>query len=129
MSLHLLPHCKIANAFADLRTLASDRQHVPDGQHRKLLRKVFEYVEETWIESRLWPPTASSRIKLVPKRSFQCLIRRTHIHFKRDFLFECLNVYRRKIGVSVPNRLATFESYKMLGANGMEAAVLWATVG
>ena len=60
MSLHLLPHCKIANAFADLRTLASDRQHVPDGQHRKLLRKVFDYVEETWIESRLWPPTAWS---------------------------------------------------------------------
>ena len=60
MSLHLLPHGKTAEAFNNRRALALDRHHVPNSRQRKLLRQVFDYVEDTWIESSVWSPTAWS---------------------------------------------------------------------
>ncbi len=57
MCLHLLPSGKIKEAFSKLRLASAE---ITDRDQRKLLRKLLDYVEDTWIESDLWSPSAWS---------------------------------------------------------------------
>jgi|LakMenEpi03Aug12_release.lakeMendotaPanAssembly.Ray.scaffolds.fasta_scaffold2734450_1 hypothetical protein len=57
MCLHLLPHGKIEKVFDDLRIASRD---INDRIERTLVRKLFHYVEETWIPSDPWSPEAWS---------------------------------------------------------------------
>lgn len=57
MSLNMLPAAKIAKAFAHLRTQIIT---VENRDNRSAVIQLFNYVEETWIDSEMWPPTVWS---------------------------------------------------------------------
>lgn len=57
MCLHLLPHGKIKEAFDKLRL---ESKEISNSENRKLVRKLMDYIEDTWIESEIWPPSAWS---------------------------------------------------------------------
>ncbi len=53
MSLHLLPHGKIPTAFANLRSAVWE---IENRENKTMMRKLYNYMENTWIDSLLWPP-------------------------------------------------------------------------
>ncbi|KAK4017370.1 hypothetical protein OUZ56_032682 [Daphnia magna] len=53
MSLHLLPHGKIPTAFANLRSAVWE---IENRENRTMMRKLYNYMTNTWIDSLLWPP-------------------------------------------------------------------------
>jgi hypothetical protein len=53
MSLHFLPHGKIPNAFANLKSAVWE---IENKENRTMMRKLYNYMENTWINSLLWPP-------------------------------------------------------------------------
>ena len=57
MCLHLLPHAKIEQEFGLLRAAIRE---IENRDHRTLVRKLCDYVEHTWIDSALWPPSTWS---------------------------------------------------------------------
>jgi hypothetical protein len=54
MSLHLLLHGKIPTAFANLKSSAV--WEIENRENRTRMRKMYNYMENTWIDSLLWPP-------------------------------------------------------------------------
>jgi hypothetical protein len=53
MSLHLLPHGKIPTVFANVRSAVWE---IENRENRTMMRKLYNYMENTWIDSLLWPP-------------------------------------------------------------------------
>ena len=69
MCLHLLPHGKIKEAFDKLRL---ESKEISNSENRKLVRKLMDYIEDTWIESKIWPPSAwSVYLQQVPPYSLK----------------------------------------------------------
>ncbi len=57
MSLHLLPHSKIVTAFSNLRSSVQD---IESREQRTMMKKLFDYMDTTWIDSVIWPPNVWS---------------------------------------------------------------------
>ena len=54
MCLHLLPKGKIPAAFGELRLTVED---ITNRDERQLVKKLCAYVDETWIDTTMWPPS------------------------------------------------------------------------
>ena len=54
MCLHLLPKGKIPAAFGELRLTVED---ITNRDERQLVKKLCAYVDETWIDKTMWPPS------------------------------------------------------------------------
>jgi hypothetical protein len=57
MSLHLLPHGKIPTSFANLRSVVWE---IENRENRTMMRKLYNYMKNTWIDSLLWSPSVWS---------------------------------------------------------------------
>ncbi|EFX63123.1 hypothetical protein DAPPUDRAFT_335907 [Daphnia pulex] len=93
MSLHLLPHCKIPTAFVNLRSCCQD---IANREQRLMMRKLCDYIENTWIDSLLWPPKVWSVFMQEVRTTNDVEVWHTHLANHAD-----LRIYSRGLNLYI----------------------------
>ncbi|EFX60941.1 hypothetical protein DAPPUDRAFT_122704, partial [Daphnia pulex] len=92
MCLHLLPKGKIAAVFGDLRLAV---EAIQNRDERKLVKKLCAYVDETWIDTTMWPPSKWSvhMQKVRTTNDVEGWHNHLHNHAGQKYSYNGLNMY------------------------------------